>query len=304
MHSVQLTARLAGITDHVTPHGVHRGVARGVYRLPGKLGANQKVVQLQLDRDDSTMDSGTTWEYIDERAMEKASVDELETGFDSMMATLTDVCVMQRVVEAGEDTSPRALLTAGRDEFISWLYEVNELRHRSQRVPGFLIAESSAGTGSVTAPTLRQLVRPNKANGCPYQTPNPAWHRDHIEKCLYAKSGSRPFKCGQCSRAYKNGDGLRKHVRMHHEFVARTCGESGYPEPEKVFRNEAQLTAHFQRYHMVFKPRGCPVDGCPKQDSTFETCHGLNSHLGNYHTDLSTVSAKLSRPSRKVSKPR
>lgn len=64
--------------------GVRRGVARGVYRLPGELGANLKVVQLQLDHDDSTKDSGTTWEYIGEDDVPERAMDAVQTDFHNI----------------------------------------------------------------------------------------------------------------------------------------------------------------------------------------------------------------------------
>ena len=93
------------------------------------------------------------------------------------------------------------------------------------------------------------------------------------------------FVCNahNCNKRYTTAEGLRLHIRNHHEVDKKWICHAPDCTSERAFVRQADLRMHLIRMHSPVRPFPCRVPGCTK---TF-ACHSeLRRHIGSEHHDL------------------
>jgi len=100
-------------------------------------------------------------------------------------------------------------------------------------------------------------------------------------------SGTASFHCTFCTKTYSTAEGLRLHVRNHHEVDKRwichaeaCCANA---TAERAFVRQADLRMHIIRVHSPVRPFPCRVPGC---DKAFSANNELRRHISSFHMSL------------------
>ena len=98
-------------------------------------------------------------------------------------------------------------------------------------------------------------------------------------------NGAAHFPCASCAKEYSTAEGLRLHVRNHHEVDKRwVChAPSCCASAERAFVRQADLRMHIIRVHSPVRPFPCRVPGCNK---AFSANNELRRHIANFHLPL------------------
>jgi hypothetical protein len=102
---------------------------------------------------------------------------------------------------------------------------------------------------------------------------------------MHNQLDSATYICGahDCKKRYTTAEGLRLHIRNHHDVDKKwICHAKGCTE-ERSFVRQADLRMHLIRMHSPVRPFPCRVPSCKK---TF-ACHSeLRRHISTEHEDL------------------
>ena len=105
------------------------------------------------------------------------------------------------------------------------------------------------------------------------------------------------FVCGapDCKKKYTTAEGLRLHIRNHHDVDKKWICHSPECTAERAFVRQADLRMHLIRMHSPVRPFPCRVPDCPK---TF-ACHSeLRRHIATEHIELVRQLIRENKPER------
>jgi hypothetical protein len=86
-----------------------------------------------------------------------------------------------------------------------------------------------------------------------------------------------------CNKRYTTAEGLRLHIRNHHDVDKKWICHSPSCTAERAFVRQADLRMHLIRMHSPVRPFPCRVPNCSKNFA----CHSeLRRHIATEHPDL------------------
>jgi hypothetical protein len=98
-----------------------------------------------------------------------------------------------------------------------------------------------------------------------------------------AANGQSSFACSDCPKVYSTAEGLRLHIRNHHEVDKRWICHAASCCTERAFVRQADLRMHIIRVHSPVRPFPCRVPGC---DKAFSANNELRRHIATLHMPL------------------
>ncbi|KAH9259259.1 hypothetical protein BASA81_002302 [Batrachochytrium salamandrivorans] len=101
------------------------------------------------------------------------------------------------------------------------------------------------------------------------------------------ETGNLVYQCranADCNKLYTTAEGLRLHIRNHHEMDKRWACHSPECTSERKFVRQADLRMHLIRMHSPYRPFPCRVPKCSK---SFACYSELKRHVGHEeHADI------------------